>query len=279
MIRNKLLMAVATAALIAGTTGAFAQQENRNAPAEKSAPSVSHPGGAAQQNRNEPKAGQSGRSETTGQAQNRSNAQENRNNPATQENKAGQGDKQTGQANERSNRGDRERSRTGQSNERPNRNEASQHKENAPDRTNRGDREPSTTGQGATERNRNQGPTTGQNPNSNPPAERDRVQGERNENRTTEGRTTTEGSVNLSSEQRTRIHEVVVSERNAPRVSRVDFDLKVGTAIPRSVKLGRVPVRIIEIEPRWRGFEYFMVGDEIVIVDPRRMEIVAVVPA
>jgi len=33
----------------------------------------------------------------------------------------------------------------------------------------------------------------------------------------------------------------------------------------------------VEIEPAWRGFEYFMVGDEIVIIDPRSMEIVAII--
>jgi hypothetical protein len=38
-----------------------------------------------------------------------------------------------------------------------------------------------------------------------------------------------------------------------------------------------VPRPIIEIEPEWRGFEYFMIGDQIVIVNPRSMEIVAVI--
>jgi len=40
-----------------------------------------------------------------------------------------------------------------------------------------------------------------------------------------------------------------------------------------------LPRTILEIEPAWRGFEYFMVGDEIVIIDPRSMEIVAIVEA
>jgi hypothetical protein len=35
----------------------------------------------------------------------------------------------------------------------------------------------------------------------------------------------------------------------------------------------------VEIEPEWRGFEYFLVGDEIVVVDPATLEIVAVLPA
>jgi hypothetical protein len=40
-----------------------------------------------------------------------------------------------------------------------------------------------------------------------------------------------------------------------------------------------VPRTIIEIEPAWRGFDYFLVGDDIVVVNPRTLEIVAVIPA
>jgi hypothetical protein len=102
-----------------------------------------------------------------------------------------------------------------------------------------------------------------------------------NQNRGAAGNTTnnTNVSVNLSAEQRTKIHQVIVSDRSAPRVSRVDFQLNVGVAVPRSVKLAPVPTTIVEIQPSWRGFEYFLVGEEIVIVNPRTMEIVAVVPA
>ena len=40
-----------------------------------------------------------------------------------------------------------------------------------------------------------------------------------------------------------------------------------------------LPSTIVEIQPAWRGFEYFLVGDEIVIVDPATLRIVAVIPA
>jgi hypothetical protein len=40
-----------------------------------------------------------------------------------------------------------------------------------------------------------------------------------------------------------------------------------------------VPSTIIAIEPGWRGYDYFMVGEQIVIVDPRSMEIVAIIDA
>jgi hypothetical protein len=84
---------------------------------------------------------------------------------------------------------------------------------------------------------------------------------------------------NLTPENRTRTHEAFVKERSAPRVDHVDFGLSVGTAVPRSVRIVVVPETIIEIQPTWRGCEYFMVGDQIVIVDPPSMEIVAVLDA
>ena len=96
----------------------------------------------------------------------------------------------------------------------------------------------------------------------------------------TSSTTTTNVNVNLSTEQRTRIKEVIVKERNAPRVTNVDFSLSVGTRVPRNkVKFVAVPSTIIEIQPAWRGYEYFMVGDQIVIVNPRTLEIVAIIEA
>jgi hypothetical protein len=84
---------------------------------------------------------------------------------------------------------------------------------------------------------------------------------------------------NITPENRTRIHDVFVKEHSAPRVEHVDFGLSVGTAVPRSVRIVAVPETIIELQPTWRGYEYFLVGDQIVIVDPRTMEIVAVLDA
>jgi uncharacterized protein DUF1236 len=89
----------------------------------------------------------------------------------------------------------------------------------------------------------------------------------------------TSASVNLTAEQRTKIHSVIIAERSAPRVASVNFQLNVGVAVPRSVRLAPVPTTIVEIQPTWRGFEYFLVGDEIVIVDPASLQIVAIIPA
>jgi hypothetical protein len=87
-------------------------------------------------------------------------------------------------------------------------------------------------------------------------------------------------SVKLSADQRTKIHKLVINEHNAPRVAHVDFDIRVGTVIPRGkVHYVPVPSTIVEIEPEWRGFMYFLVGDQIVIVEPDTLRIVAVIAA
>jgi len=65
-----------------------------------------------------------------------------------------------------------------------------------------------------------------------------------------------------------------------PPVGSVDFDVAVGAAIPRGrAHILPVPETLVQIEPAWRGFLYFIVRDDVVVVDPRDMRIVAVVPA
>jgi hypothetical protein len=93
---------------------------------------------------------------------------------------------------------------------------------------------------------------------------------------TAQSQTTTSTSVNLTSEQKTRIRTTVLQSRSAPRVSNVNFSLSVGTVVPRSVKVVAVPSTLVEIHPAWRGYMYFIVGDEIIIVEPRTLRIVAV---
>ena len=38
--------------------------------------------------------------------------------------------------------------------------------------------------------------------------------------------------------------------------------------VPRTVRVAPVPVTLVEIEPAWRGYMYFVYEDEIIIVEP-----------
>jgi hypothetical protein len=81
---------------------------------------------------------------------------------------------------------------------------------------------------------------------------------------------------NLSAEQKTKIRETVIRSSNAPRVTNVNFSLSVGTVVPRTVRFAPLPPVLVEINPAWRGYEFFVVEEQIVIIEPRTLKIVAV---
>jgi hypothetical protein len=79
----------------------------------------------------------------------------------------------------------------------------------------------------------------------------------------------------LSSEQRTKISAVIKGQNIRPATN-VNFSISVGTHVPRTVGFHPLPTEIVTIYPDWRGYEMFLVGDQIVVVNPRTLEIVAV---
>lgn len=85
-----------------------------------------------------------------------------------------------------------------------------------------------------------------------------------------------QGSKTLTTEQRTTIRKTVLSGGNVPRATNVHFNVSVGTTVPTSVRVVAVPSTLIEIYPEWRGHMYFVVNDEIIIVDSNH-RIVAVI--
>ena len=85
-----------------------------------------------------------------------------------------------------------------------------------------------------------------------------------------------QSSKTLTTEQRTTIRKTVLSGGNVPRATNVNFNVSVGTTVPTSVRVVAVPSTLIEIYPEWRGHMYFVVNDEIIIVDSNH-RIVAVI--
>jgi len=86
-------------------------------------------------------------------------------------------------------------------------------------------------------------------------------------------------NVQLNDQQRKEIRTTVIEKGGAPRVGHVDFDLAVGTVVPRErIHVIPVPETLVRIEPEWRGYMYFVYEDEIIVVNPRDYKIVAVLP-
>ena len=86
-------------------------------------------------------------------------------------------------------------------------------------------------------------------------------------------------SVQLSQDQRTKIKDVIVRDRNVARLNSPNFSVSVGARVPRDVHVSVLPPEVVTIVPEYRGFEYVLVGDQLLIIDPNTLEIVAILPA
>ena len=88
------------------------------------------------------------------------------------------------------------------------------------------------------------------------------------------------GRVTLTAQQQTTIRQTVLSAANAPRVSNINFAINVGIAVPSRVRVVAISTfpRLVEFFPQFRDDSFFVVDDDIVVVD-RGHRIVDVVPA
>jgi hypothetical protein len=155
----------------------------------------------------------------------------------------------------------------------------------------RGQEQRGTTGQGQQERGAQQGseprrgePQRGESQRGTQQQGTQQQRGDqRQQNQTTgqgaAGSTQAGGSVNLTSEQKTKIRTSVIQSSSAPKIerSKVNFNISVGTVVPRTINLVAVPPTLVEIHPAWRGYRYFIVDEEIIIVEPSTFKIIAVV--
>jgi hypothetical protein len=84
----------------------------------------------------------------------------------------------------------------------------------------------------------------------------------------------------ITAQQQTTIQQSVLSARNSPHVDHVNFAVHTGAVVPTSVRVVAVstfPV-LIDVFPQYRDHSFFVVEDEVVIVD-RAHKVVDVVPA
>jgi hypothetical protein len=82
----------------------------------------------------------------------------------------------------------------------------------------------------------------------------------------------------LSTEQRTRITSVI-REQHVQPLANVNFSIAVGTRVPRDVRFYPLPREVVTIYPEWRGYEFVLVNGQIIVIDPRTFEIVAILEA
>ncbi|MBV9461053.1 MAG: DUF1236 domain-containing protein [Bradyrhizobium sp.] len=89
--------------------------------------------------------------------------------------------------------------------------------------------------------------------------------------------TNVNASVNINDQQRTRISQSI-SRLDVKPLNSVSFSVSVGTVVPRDVRLQQLPAEVVEVVPQYRGYDFVLVKDEIVIVEPSTYKIVATLP-
>ena len=93
----------------------------------------------------------------------------------------------------------------------------------------------------------------------------------------TTGQGAAAGSAKLSTEQRSKMTTIFKQHRVKP--AHLNISVRVGARVPNSVHFYPLPREVFVIYPEWRGYDYIMVGDEIIVLDPRTHEIVAILDA
>jgi hypothetical protein len=83
-------------------------------------------------------------------------------------------------------------------------------------------------------------------------------------------------SVNLTSEQRHVIKEIVLKDLQVPKVT-ADVPMAVGGTVPQSVTLQSFPADVTDKVPQVKSHEFFVKGDRVVIVSPKDNKIADVI--
>jgi hypothetical protein len=83
--------------------------------------------------------------------------------------------------------------------------------------------------------------------------------------------------VDINTQQRTSINRSIARLDVKP-ITNVNFSVSVGTVVPRDIRLQTLPSDVVEVVPQYRGYSFFVVRDEIVIVEPSSSKIVTVIP-
>ncbi len=97
------------------------------------------------------------------------------------------------------------------------------------------------------------------------------------DHKATTGQGAAAGRANLSTEQRTKISAVFRQHKVAP--THLNVSVNIGTRVPDSVHFYPLPQEVYVIYPEWRGYDYILVGDQVLVIDPRSHEIVAILDA
>ncbi|MDR3461216.1 MAG: DUF1236 domain-containing protein [Beijerinckiaceae bacterium] len=84
-------------------------------------------------------------------------------------------------------------------------------------------------------------------------------------------------NVKLDPQRQTRITDVIRNQ-HVENITKVDFDVRVGGRVPDHYHVLPIPEDIVSIVPEYRGYDYLVADDDVIILDPESHEIVYTLP-
>lgn len=91
--------------------------------------------------------------------------------------------------------------------------------------------------------------------------------------------TTANNNEAITADQKANIRQAIIAEKAEPAAN-VTFTVSVGTAVPKTMALRKLPARVVQLMPGWKDYQYFVLADgRIVLVDPMALKIVTIVTA
>jgi hypothetical protein len=82
------------------------------------------------------------------------------------------------------------------------------------------------------------------------------------------------GSITVDRQKASRVHDELI---RSGRRENINVSINIGEALPQRVRVRPVPQSIVSISPEFRGYDYVVVRDEIVIVEPRTKKVVTII--
>src|SRR5947209_12858504 len=101
-------------------------------------------------------------------------------------------------------------------------------------------------------------------------------QGQTTGQTTDPNRSGTSTSVSTNDPQRAQIVDRLRNDR-AARNQNINIQVSIGERLPPRVRARPLPPDIVRIEPRYRGYEYTVVEDQVYIVEPRTKKVVDII--
>ena len=81
------------------------------------------------------------------------------------------------------------------------------------------------------------------------------------------------GSVSIDAQKQTRIQDALRNQ-HVENINHADFDIRVGVSVPDHYHFNPLPEDVVALVPEYRGYDYIMVDNEIVIIEPSTHKIV-----